>query len=270
MKRLLPPLLLLCLVCTTSSCDPEQTTETVPSPDTDYGELVAGIVKLHTDADADRPKHLDAADAVRTGTEFDPNAYFAVLTHLSMADDLVLDYVYRFIGGNGRPYLYVREKSAERYKTYKEYEDALGGEKAVQEAEKAVFENVKTDGTAEGFFELALLYELGGQFYLSWHDNYRKSQVVLAPDDAAAIVADHDVRDFGRAFTDDEKAAIKGMEVQPRVEFGGDGEVWVSVVSFNDWHGFVRHTYRFQREFPHKLANVEVEVLVKYDCGVRF
>jgi hypothetical protein len=270
MKRLLPPLVLLCLVCATSSCDPEQTTETVPSPDNDYGELVAGIVKLHADANADWPKHLNADDAVRTGTEFDPNAYFTVLTHLSMADELVLDYVYRFIGGNGRPFLYVRDKSAERYKTYKEYEDALGGEKAVREAEKAVYENVKTDGAAEGFFELALLYELGGQFYLSWHDNYRRSLVVLTPDDVAAIVADHDVRHFGRAFTDDEKEAMKGIVVQPRVEFGDDGQVTVSVVSFNDWHGFVRRTYHFQRDFPHKLANVEVETLVEYDCGIRF
>jgi hypothetical protein len=263
-------LTLLCVLGVLSSCAPPPITEGVPSPDYDYSAVVAAMVNLHVDANAKFPEHFATDDPSRLGTEFDPNTYFKVLGHLSMDDGFVLDYVYDYEGGNGFPLLYARSASAGRYSTCKEYERALGGTDAVWEAEEAYLEHLRTDGSPEGFFELAVLHELGGEFYLAWHGGYRWTRVVVTPDDVLDIVIGHDTRDFGRAFTRAEKRAAFRMDVQPRIQFVGRREVIVSIVTFGNWRGFTRSTYRFRRAFPHWTAEPHVETLVDYSCGIRY
>jgi len=53
MKRLGVCLFVLCSCGVVSSCGPGRTTPGVPRRAYDYAEVVAGIVKLHTEADAE-------------------------------------------------------------------------------------------------------------------------------------------------------------------------------------------------------------------------
>jgi hypothetical protein len=88
------------------------------------GSVVAALVKLHPD---DIPKHLIQKYPVRVEGDFDPNAYFPVLRHLSMKPGYTLDYVYHYMdhfGGN--PCLYARavdEKSLESFIEHRDWED---------------------------------------------------------------------------------------------------------------------------------------------------
>jgi hypothetical protein len=265
-KRLGTLLSLVMFSCTLASCSGPRIIEATRSPDYDYSTVVAGIVKLHTDADENWPEHFNAGDPPRLGTEFDPNAYFTVLTHLRMADDYVLDFVYWGGIRDGMPFLYARHESAERFKTYKDYEEALGGRWAVYDAEAALFDKIRADGSPESFFELAVLHELGGDFYLAAHCNYRWSRIVLTHYDIVEIAENG----LGRRLTAKQKWQAFMIDLQPRIQFVGRGEVTVSIVTYSPWHGFTRETFHMRRRFPHKLLAVHHETLVQFDCGLRF
>jgi hypothetical protein len=318
MKRSAALLFVLFVACVFSSCGPSRTTEGVPSPGYNYSKVVAAIVKLHSDADDEwdekgqLTKHVDPDPRGRLPGEFDPNAYFGVLKHLLMSDDLVLDFVYFLDFWGGRPFLYARQKTAEPYKTFGEYDKALGGKwlilqaqrdalvaearkagsgrslddalrefrqlleregepwrgsRAVLDAETGFLDKVRADGSPESFFELAVLYELGGQFYLDFHDWYDDTRIVASPRDVQEIIKELE-RDPGHlVFTRDQTRRAKRMDVRPRVRFISEDTAEVSLVTFSDWGGFTRNTYRIRRDFPHKIVEMPRETLVEYDCG---
>ena len=110
---------------------------------------------------------LDSLDAV--GERFDVNEYFTVLTHLAPEAGYVLDYVYFAPGGDGLPKVYARQEGERPFATYSEYEKA-----GVED----YLSNIQVDGTAEGYYELAVLSIMGEQFYLSWHAEYNDWEVV--------------------------------------------------------------------------------------------
>ncbi len=115
------------------------------------------------------PEHLLVENAQRDGSEFDPNLYFTVLTHLSMSPGYVLDYVYHYDGMGGRPVLYARPEGLALYRSYEEFAASS------LEAD-AYLKAVVVDGTPESYFELVVLSIMGGQFYLDWHANYNDTR----------------------------------------------------------------------------------------------
>lgn len=101
----------------TPSFTPTPTPVSVLLPCQNSVDAVSRLLQDHVQA----PEHLLKEDAVKTGSEFDTNAYFAVLKHLSLPPDYVLDYVYIYAGLGGEPVLYARSASQPPYRTYSEY-----------------------------------------------------------------------------------------------------------------------------------------------------
>ncbi len=313
MKWSLTFLIFLCFSCALTSCGPQRTTGGFPSPGYDFSEVVAGIVKLHEDADKTWHdeglviKYIPSGALARRPKEFDPNAHFGVLKHLSMADGYVLDFVY-FYDGDGRPFLYARPASSEPYKTFGEYDKALGGKwlalqaqkdallgeagkggfsrsfndalqefhelrkregeplqgsRAVLDAERDFLDKVRVDGSPESFFELAVLYELAGQFYIEWHFHYNDTQIAVARDDVNEIITalEHDLG----PFTQSQKHEARLMDVRPWVKFVNENRVGVSMVTFSEWGGFTQNTYLIRRQFPHTIVDIHRRTLVEYD-----
>jgi hypothetical protein len=319
MKRLGILLFLISLSCTLVSCGGPGAREVTPSPDYDYSKVVAGIVKLHEEADGEWRKnhqvykHAGPDPLSRLPGEFDPNAYFGVLKHLSMDDDLVLDFAYLY-GADGRPFLYTRHRSAEPYETFGEYDAALGGQwyamqaqmrailgqahreesgknlfeaieecdnffaehgepmlgsRAVYDADKDFLSKVRADGSPESFFEFAVLYELGGQFYLEFHFCSDDTRIVASSGDVDQVIEDHEGFSVGHGlpFTEEQEREASRIDATPRVRLVDRDTAEVTLVTFSDWGGFVRNTYRIRRTFPHTITVVRRETLVEYDCG---
>ena len=73
------------------------------------------------------PTCLPRWTIVRTDGDFDVNAYFGVLTHLSVEPGWVIDYLYQADGMGGRPFIYARPADRAPYASFDEYAATAGG-----------------------------------------------------------------------------------------------------------------------------------------------
>jgi hypothetical protein len=220
------------------------------------------------------PEHLMESEAVKTGQEFDVNEAFSVLSHLSMAPGYVLDYVYCYDSISGWPVLYARPQDQPAHTTCSSLfaepdSDGGDGDEAVSDPWRAYLNHVQGDGTAEGFFQLAVLDVMGGQFYLYWHAGYNDTQVLCDRAALEAIVAAFEEDGNFLAFTAEQRKAALALDVQPKIEFGTD-TVTVRVVTFSKWGGFEERTYTVERTAPNRFVGEERTKLVDYNCGIMF
>jgi hypothetical protein len=212
------------------------------------------------------PDHLQAENAEKRGDEFDANAFFTVLDRLSPQSGHVLDYVYCYDFMGGYPMLYVRPEGATPYRTCSEHANAL--DDAAGSGDRYDYlEEIQVDGTAEGFFQLALLRVMGNQFYLHWHANYNDALVICNQEGLEKILSSEGW--IGDSIPDDVKESARELDLAPVVEFSEDA-VSVHLTIFTKWGGFIRLHYSIQREFPHKFLDFSEETLVPYDCGIQF
>jgi hypothetical protein len=210
------------------------------------------------------PAHLQQEDAVRDGTEFDPNRYFSALTHLSLEPGYLLDYVYYFDGMGGLPMLYARPADQPPYADYAAYGAAVGNP---GDQRSSYLDHVRTDGTAEGFFQLVVLRITAGQFYLFWHANYNDAQIVCDRARLEGLIAM--IQDTSQDLPADVVRQARSIDYTPVIEFQGD-TVRVRIVTFSMWGGFSEEVYTINKSFPHQFLDVDTNVLVPYDCGIMF
>jgi hypothetical protein len=206
------------------------------------------------------PQHLLVENAQRDGSEFDPNLYFTVLTHLSMSPGYVLDYVYDYNGMGGRPVLYARPEGEALYATYEDFAASALEDDAYLKA-------VVVDGTPESYFELVALSIMGAQFYLDWHANYNDTRIVC---DTAALENLLDtIGTVGNEMRAADQVRARRIDLEPVIVVG-EATVQVQIVTFTKWGGFFRETYSLERPYPYTIMDVQVEELVAYDCGIMF
>ena len=238
-----------------------------------YSEVVAGIVRLQRDADEKLSREREVRERTDGGPfaglvgDFDPNAYFGVLTHLAMDEGYVLDFVYRTNMAGGHPFLYARRSGAVRFATYSDYTRAAGGEGTVWDA---FLRRVRADGSPESFFEFVVLRELGYQFYLLRTERHDCRAVMLTAADVDRVLATM-ARDHGLVGSpshlpspDASKDEPTPFHCGPRVSFVDKDTAEVSLVTFSSWEGLVRNTYRVGRAFPHTLTVTQRETLERW------
>jgi len=204
------------------------------------------------DAGAAFLESLEAA-----GRRFDVSEYFTVLTHLAPEDGYVLDYVYFAPGGDGAPYLYARREGEPGLATYSEYEKA---------GVESYLSHIQVDGTAQGYYELAVLSIMGGQFYLAWHFGYNDWEVVSSRERLEAII--EELNEKYRPLTEEQVETVLQLDVAPRVKFKGN-KVQVRVLVFTKWGGFYERIFTIDRDFPHQMKEKKNQ-LIPYNCGVQF
>jgi hypothetical protein len=215
------------------------------------------------------PDHMMTEDAEKSEGDFDVSLYFTVQDQLSMERGRVLDYVYDYAGIGGSPVLYARKASATPYRNYSEY---LAADAAAEpeEREDYYLKYVASDGTPEGFFQLALLLIQGEQFYLFWHANYNDDQIVSDQEGARTALADlTGWVGENESTTEGLLAEVSEIDLTPVVSMNQD-LVKVEVVVFTKWGGFVKRSIVMEREFPHLIQWERSEVLVPYNCGIMF
>ena len=222
------------------------------------------------------PQHFTVTrgDFLRGAEDFDVNAYFNAFTHLSVEPGYLLDYLYRFDGMGGRPFIYVRPSGQEPYASFDAYAAAVPLEDTGTTGNRAYaqeyLDHIRVDDTAEGFFQLATLRLMDDQFYQYWHSGYDDTTVVC--DKAglertmAAAGADFNLRGLPSSV----QKQARELDLSPAVTLGDGTTVGVHVVTFSKWGGFLGHTFTIGRAFPHAFLADQTETLVKYDCGVQF
>jgi hypothetical protein len=228
----------------------------------------------------DIPKHLTEDSGNKTGAEFNMNDYFTVLTHLSMKDGYVLDYVYMYDWSfGGRPIIYVRKESQEPYKNFEEYykymesitpvKDDFDFVTLVMSGNSGALENkVVIDGTKQGFFEYIVLQMLGGQFYLAWHAGYDDARIICDPykiNDVVKEIQDWDVQ----PIPPDILRKAWALDYEPKIVFS-ESTVDITLYYFTKWGGFIKITFTVNLDYPHKIINAQNDQILEYECGMMF
>ena len=225
------------------------------------GTVVEKLMKLHPDPE-DVPPHLTQAHPVRSEEDFDPNAYFTVLTHLAMKPGYTLGYVYHYINGfGGNPCLYARSADGKP-------PHACIERQSVQE-EDDLFPFLVADDSPDGFFQLVVFRTLAGQFYLNWHANYNDLRILTTPAEIEALISTVNGEDFGTELTAEQIAGLRAIQPQPYVEIF-DERVSVTYCVFTKWGGLTRIKEFFRRTPPHLFEDQELLEEVEYNCNVRY
>jgi hypothetical protein len=225
---------------------------------TNCSDVVAAMSSLQT---MDIPDYL-LETGRKQGGEFDVNEYFNVLTHVSVRDGYVLDYVYPIADLGASPILYVRLADQASY---------VSLEDVPENTELPDFHDyLKVEDVEQGYFEYVVMDMLAGQFYLYWHSNYNDTRIICNREDVNDIVASVSSGDFGYKMDLAQQAKARAMSnIEPSVRLTGDAAI-VELITFTKWGGFYRLTYTISRAFPHKIIDTQRDNLVPYDCGVMF
>jgi hypothetical protein len=205
------------------------------------------------------PEVRDQDGAIRPSGAFDVQQYFSVLDRLSMEAGYLLGFVYCQdppppVGGS--PRLYARQADQEPFTACTEVPEPA-----------AYLRHIETDGSEEGFFQLALLKVVAEQFYLYWHANYDDDRVICSQEAMETLF--RTCCGPGRPLSSTQIAAARGIDATPNVEFGKDS-VTVKLVTFTKWGGFFRETFEMDRDFPHAPLVQRKELLVEYQVGIIF
>ena len=223
------------------------------------------------------PDHFipdEPAQTPRAADDWDVNAYFGVLTHLSVEPGYVIDYFYIYDGMGGYPFVYARPADKSPYSSFEEYLANVpgGAPDSATESEYAneYLDHIKTDDSRESYFQLAALRIMDNQFYQFWHSGYNDATIVCDGDGLKQALAYADDAFEGGGVPSSVRKAAGEIDLTPTVEFLDDQTALVRLVTFSLWGGFVESRYTISRESPHSVVSLETKTLVAYDCGVSF
>lgn len=198
---------------------------------------------------------------MRNGTEFNPNTYFNVLTHIANIPNHTLDYVYEMQDIGGQPCLYSRRVDAVPFQ--------FSSQVLSWRRRHSTYDYIAADGTPQSFFELVVFRHMASQFYLYWHACYNDRRIVTTPEEIEKIISTARGGKSGARLTADQIAAMRAFELQPLVKLT-DREASVFYCTFSDWGGLYRHKESFSLKAPHRLVGEITMARVKYDCGILF
>jgi len=213
----------------------------------------------------DFPPEQRDLDGLKLPEDFDVGRYFDHLDHLHMAPGASLDWVYAKWQNGGFPILYGRSVTAPPYRYFADLPLTERDEKGRSPwfPPLSYLEKVETDGTQEGFVQLAVLAVVGGQFYQVWHAHYNDLVPICSRRQMLRLLW----KDGRLPWKTRLRAAIQ--RVTPRVSLS-DTEARVDLLTFTQWGGFQRQRFVFSRQAPHILRSRKTETVVAYDCGVLF
>jgi hypothetical protein len=216
------------------------------------------------------PENL-AATGVKIGGEFDANSYFTALKHISPDEGFVLDYTYITDQTNGGPILYVRPADLTPFYTYNDYKTATHNTPRQDKDKSTIWlvkgtddtgkgNNIKIDGTRQGYFEYVVLQTISNEFYLLGGAVVNDKQIVCDKASLDAIWAEIEAAGLGpvdAAYKD----KAQQLDFTPIVTIHPD-VAQVTVVIFSKLTGFTRYSYYINKDYPHFINNIKDEVLM--------
>ena len=198
---------------------------------------------------------------------FDVQRWFEVFDLVQPEPGWCLDYVFDHRGNGGAPLLYGRRADEAPLENAEEFQRRF----PYHLAKPPWLEHVRFEPSPEGCFQFAWLALVGSQFYLHWHAGYHDLELVVTQarleEILAAIPAQPAAPIFAASAVSEEgRARLRQLDLRPRVRTRGV-EASVTTLAFSKWGGF---QWRHVAVRPGECAKAESEVVVPYQCGVRF
>ena len=233
--------------------------------------VVDGLYELKKDLGL--PEHFTAENPFRLDSEFNPNSYFSVLTHLKLTSGHKLDYIYFNDELGGLPLVYTRKSSVAPFQSYadllKSFGEEIEGERSYGQLKHKYdyLEQIQIDKTPESYFEFTALAFQGDQFYLWWHGLYNDLKILCDSSDLQFV--NEDMHGFDIEFPQDVKDRIEKIDFSP-VVIVGESDITVRMITFTKWGGFYENVYVMDKENPMQLLDVQFNPIIEYDCGISF
>ncbi|HNW35447.1 MAG TPA: hypothetical protein PKM25_10980 [Candidatus Ozemobacteraceae bacterium] len=228
---------------------------------------LAGIAKILTEAETFQrmaiPKGLLSKKGPFEKGDYDPNGFLALFPRLSLEKGRVLDFVYDLQDLGGHPIVYARPGNRASFAGLAEFRKEyprryfLGDDVRF---DPFYLGSIRTDGTPDGFLQLAMMVMRGEQFYIWWHAAYS----ILWP-----VMNRETLDDIARIFPQDQRKRVGEVDFTPHVKMNTES-VTVEYVVFNAWQGFKRIIWTVGREFPHRFIKVDEKILLPYKSPVQF
>lgn len=221
----------------------------------------------------DYSDYLAATDSSQHSKPYDPNRYFAFLTHLSMAPGYVLDAVYYGDDLGGMPLLYARLETSAPFSSYEDYYNSLGLDSSNERSYSTLgpayryLDYVWVDQTPQSYFQFITLVYLGGQVRLYWHGLYNDTKILCDSSDLTYVQTDMD--NFGFKFPENITQAIPKIDFTPEIIMDEE-TVTVRFVTFSKWGGFNENIYTLLKKDPYQVFWSSDDPIIEYDCGARF
>lgn len=234
-------------------------------------KVVDGLYNLKKDLGL--PEHFTSENPLRQPSDFDPNMYFQVFTHLKMVSGYKLDFLYFNDELGGLPLVYARKTSSASFQSYiellKSFGEEMAGERSYGQLrhEYDYLEKIQIDKTPESYFEFTALAFQANQFYLWWHGLYNDLKILCDSSDMQYVNAD--MQGFDIEFPQDVKDRIEKIDFSP-VVIVGENDITVRMITFTKWGGFYENVYVMDKENPMQLLDVQFNPIIEYDCGINF
>lgn len=234
-------------------------------------QVVDGLYNLKKDLGL--PEHFTSENPFRQPTDFDPNKYFQIFTHLKIASGYKLDYIYFNDELGGLPLVYARKTSSAPFQSYaellKSFGEEIEGERSYGRLRHSYdyLERIQIDKAPESYFEFTALAYQGNQFYLWWHGLYNDLKILCDSSDMQYV--NDDLQGFDIEFPQDVKDRIEKIDFSP-VVIVGENDVTVRMITFTKWGGFFENVYVMDKENPMQLLDVKFNPIIEYDCGINF
>jgi hypothetical protein len=253
------------------SATPEPNMRVMPTSDI-CRQTVDRTIALKKDLKFPEPFE-SGESSIRSPADFDVNRYFEVLPNLKLQKGYRMDYVYFRDDLGGKPFIYTNPASQPRLLTYEDFLKSNNYRVQTPRTyqsfphESDYLEHIQADQSPQGYFQFVYLALTGGQFYLSWHALYDDTIILCDSSDLKRI--EDSVNKFEISLPYLVSTSMRKLDLTPTVSLG-EKTVSIRVVQFTKWGGFREMVYTIQRQFPHKLLNIEGNVLINYDCGIAF
>lgn len=191
--------------------------------------------------------------------------------HIRNEQGYILDYVQVFsdlVGGG--PVLYSHKISEDGFLTCKGYEDFV----TLKYPEVKSIHSIKNpynyinhifiDDTEDGYFEYIVFLILNHQFNLSWHGGYNDYKIICTKSKLKDVL-----KGINNLPNLTKNNALK-LNIEPKVELK-ENEALVYICVFTEWGGLIKRKYIIPRKRPY-IDNdyVEIDTLVKYNCGIMY
>ncbi|HEY9069235.1 MAG TPA: hypothetical protein VIV61_03205 [Candidatus Ozemobacteraceae bacterium] len=209
------------------------------------------------------PKALTTKGGALDKGGYDPNGFLALFPRLGIASGQVLDFVYDFQDLGGHPIVYARPAEQAAFSDLASFKKEYPRRYFLGDRvryDPAYLGSITTDGTPDGFLQLALLVLTSEQFYAHWHAVYYLHLPIL---DQATF------EDVLKAYKKEDREKGRTIEFRPRVTLDQQ-QARVEYLLFNEWTGIQRIIWTVSRAVPHRFIAVEEQMLLPYKNPIRF
>jgi len=212
---------------------------------------------LNSYAELKIPDNLKSDHPIRKETDFRLASVVEKLDFVKVNERFQVDYVYSYRNSMGFPLVYSLPASEKRFENEDDYKKGKS---------MAFTYALETDFSQWGFLQLAILEELGGQFYQYYQAEYDDVTVICDIDDVENLIDVLDSEGVHPAFNWWQKMrALTISETDPIIYLDqAGGSAVVSMLVFDHELGILRRDYTYTYGFPHKLLKTEDKLIVGY------